>query len=194
MASFLVNSSKLWKPVVSKVQNKKGNWKGKWLKKAGWATMIKSVLSAIPTYQMSILPLPVNIKANIDKLLRDFYWQGTTEENKTTLIRWENLCKPISLGGLGIKNLQWQNKALGAKLVWRIYKDPNRKWASILLNKYILNVNPINIFRSHSHTKGSHIWNFIIESREVINNHLTWDIGTGDMALFWEDSWGGFTP
>lgn len=61
-------SSKPWQQVLSKVQNKKSSWKGKWLTKAGRTTMIKSILSAIPTYHLSVLPLLISIKKELDKI------------------------------------------------------------------------------------------------------------------------------
>ena len=30
--------------------------------------------------------------------------------------------------------------------------------------------------------------------RELISKFLTWDVGLGDKALFWEDSWDGLSP
>ena len=62
------------------------------------------------------------------------------------LIKWENICKPKDLGGLGIKNLQWQNEALGEKLIQCLYKEREHKWAKILQNKYLNEDDPIFIF------------------------------------------------
>ena len=36
-------------------------------------------------------------------------------KRKINTNKWENICKPKKEGGLGVKNLGWQNKALGAK-------------------------------------------------------------------------------
>lgn len=53
--------TKIWNNILDKVDKKIENWKGKCLTKAGRTLKIKSVLSAIPTYQLSCLPLPMNI-------------------------------------------------------------------------------------------------------------------------------------
>ena len=98
------------------------------------------------------------------------------------------------MGGLGIKKLNWQNEALGAKLSWRLYKEHNQKWARILYNKYLNANDPLSIFRMKSLPKGSDSWNFIAKSRYLITKYLTWDIGNGQDALFWEDSWDGLPP
>ena len=49
------------------------SWKAKFLTKASRATMIKFVLSVIPTYQMSCLPLPKGVKINLDNKLRNIF-------------------------------------------------------------------------------------------------------------------------
>ena len=37
--------------------------------------------------------------------------------------------------------------------------------------------------------KGSKCWNFMSKCQKIISKFLTWDVGLGDKALFWEDSW-----
>ena len=110
------------------------------------------------------------------------------------LIKWEKICKPKELGGLGIKNLQWQNEALGAKLIWCLYKNRDQKWAMILYNKYLNKEDPLSIFRTKQPPKGSECWNFMLKCRPLISKYLTWAVGKGNEALFWEDSWDGHPP
>jgi hypothetical protein len=43
-------------------------------------------------------------------------------------------------------------------------------------------------------TKGSDNWNFIAKRKPLISKYLTWDVGNGQEALFWEDSWDGHPP
>ena len=110
------------------------------------------------------------------------------------LIKWDKISKPKVLGGLGIKNLNWKNEALGEKLTWRLFKEHNKKWAKILYNKYLDADNPLSIFRMKNLPKGSDSWNFIVKCRPFITKYRSWDIGNGQEALFWEDSWDGYPP
>ena len=107
------------------------------------------------------------------------------------MIKWEKICKPKNKGGLGIKNLEWQNEALGAKLVWRMFQDNNSKWARILYNKYLNPKDLTSLFRTKTPPRGSTLWNFLIKCRDIITKYVTWDLGNGNKALFWEDSWNG---
>jgi hypothetical protein len=75
-------------------------------------TLIKSTLSNLPTYYMSLFPIPVSVTSHIEKLQRDFLWGGMGEEFKYHLVSWEKVCTPISNGGFGIRNLVMFNRAL----------------------------------------------------------------------------------
>ncbi|XP_059068295.1 uncharacterized protein LOC131858847 [Cryptomeria japonica] len=39
--------------------------------------------------------------------------------------------------------------------------------------------------------KGSIVWNFLWESRNIITEHLSWQVRNGRMAKFWDDLWEG---
>jgi hypothetical protein len=82
-----------------------------YLSKGGRITLINSTLSNLPTYFMSLFPLPASVANRIEKL------QGN--EFKYHLVRWSKVCTPISKEGLGIKNLLKFNHALLGKLLWR---------------------------------------------------------------------------
>ena len=110
------------------------------------------------------------------------------------LIKWENICKPKDLGGLGIKNLQWKNEALGAKLIWHLFKERKHKWAKIIYNKYLNVDDPLSIFRMKNPPRGSKSWKFMIKCHHLVCKYLTWDVGKGDEAFFCEDSWDGCHP
>ena len=116
--------------------------------------------------------------------MRNFLWNDRYKDNKLALIKWENICKPKALGGLGIKNLQWKSEALGEKLIWQLYHEYNHKWVKILYNKYLIVEDLLSIFRISSPPKGSECWNFMIKCHHLINKFLTWDVGFGEDALF----------
>ena len=77
-------------------------------------TLIQSVLSALPTYYMSIFRMPVGIR-DIEKLMRDFFWENAGKEHFRHLVTWEKVCKPKNLGGLGLGNSDNKNLALLSK-------------------------------------------------------------------------------
>lgn len=72
-------------------------------------------------------------------------------------------------GGLGIIKLNLQNKAMGVKLVWKMYQDLNNKWAKVLYHKYLNPLDTLNIFKTINPHKGSKAWNFILDYREILS-------------------------
>lgn len=87
-------------------------WKSKLLSQPGRTTLIKSVTSAIPTYQMSCFLLPKTISKSLNALQRDFWWGKDTSTKKGLYLRnWKSMCIPTAMGGLGIRDIDTMNLA-----------------------------------------------------------------------------------
>jgi hypothetical protein len=89
------------------------------LSKEGRLTLIKSTLSNIPTYLLSLFPIPSSLANRLERLQRNFLWGGINEENKFHLVKWSTVCSPLQNGGLGIRNMCRFNQALLGKWLWR---------------------------------------------------------------------------
>jgi hypothetical protein len=61
-----------WDEVVGKIERRLVSWKRLYLSKGGRVTLIKSTLSNLPTYFLSIFPIPSSVANRIEKLQRDF--------------------------------------------------------------------------------------------------------------------------
>ena len=70
-----------------------------YLSKGGKVTLIKSSLSSLPTYFLSLFPLPSKVAKRMEKLQRDFLWNGIGGEPKMHLVDWAKVCKPLRMGG-----------------------------------------------------------------------------------------------
>ena len=97
-------SNKVWHSFLNKLDAQIGGWQDKWLTKARKISKIRAVLSTLPTYQLSCLPLAKNIHKQFEAKFRSFLWNDSAESNKLALVKWD-ICKPKDLEGLGIKNL-----------------------------------------------------------------------------------------
>ena len=49
-----------------------------------------------------------------------------------TLVSWDNVCRPKSEGGLGIRKNDEVNRATITKLGWRILTDNDSIWVKIM--------------------------------------------------------------
>ncbi|CAN4082756.1 unnamed protein product [Withania somnifera] len=69
----------IWDEIIKKTENKLARWKAQYLALGGRLTLINSVLDSLPTYVMSQFPIPTKVIKRLDKLRRDFLWQGNKD-------------------------------------------------------------------------------------------------------------------
>eukprot|EP00253_Pinus_taeda_P024648 PITA_24648 len=118
-----------WEKILDNLKKRCQHWTHRALNLAGRLVLTKAVLQAIPQYFLSIIPAPQGILQQIRSIQRTFLWSGNAEERKWSLVAWNKLCKPKSLGGLNLLDPLTINKACGAKLWWKWLKEPNLPWA-----------------------------------------------------------------
>ena len=77
--------------------------------------MVKSVLESIPMYWMSLAWIPKSILEKTRKICAKFLWTGKKEQLVLPWVKWDQIARPKSLGGQGIKNINLFAKALATK-------------------------------------------------------------------------------
>ncbi|RVX13541.1 putative ribonuclease H protein [Vitis vinifera] len=80
--------------------------------------------------------LPASVAAKIERLQRDFLWSGIGEGKKDHLVRWDVVCKPKEIGGLGFGNISLRNLALLGKWLWRYPREGSALWHQVILSIY----------------------------------------------------------
>ena len=75
-------------------------WKKLYLSKGGRLMLLKSTLSSLPTYFLSLFTIPTHVADKIEKMQRDFLWG----DSKLHLVGWDKVCAPIANGDLGIRS------------------------------------------------------------------------------------------
>lgn len=102
-----------------------------------WKNMIiKSTLSNLPTYYLSLFSIPMGVAWHIEKLQRDFQWHGIEDEFKFYLVNWRIVCASLSSNGLSIRNLDQFNHALLGKWFWGYTTEREASWLQMVENKY----------------------------------------------------------
>jgi hypothetical protein len=100
-------------------------------------TSIKSTLSNLHTYYLSLFPIPLGVANRIEKFQRDFLWGGINEEFKFHLVKWSNICSPKQYGGFGVRNLMINfNQELLGKWLWRYATKREALWLLVVEAKY----------------------------------------------------------
>ena len=63
-------------------------------------------MSNLPIYYMSLFKMPKVVIERLDRIRRDFLWEGHGEKKKLHLMKWSEVIKPKSKGGLGLGSLE----------------------------------------------------------------------------------------
>jgi hypothetical protein len=126
----------IWDGFIDKIEHWLASWKKLYLSKGGRVTLIKSILTNLPMYYMSLFPLLASVVNRIEKLQRDFLWGRLGEGFKFHLVIWYKDCAPISKGGLGIRNLLVFNRALLGKWLWYYEIGRDAWWRIMVSSKY----------------------------------------------------------
>ena len=85
----------IWNSVVERMEKRLVGWKKLYLSKGGRLILIKSTLSSLPSYYLSLFPLPMDVACRLEKLPRDFLWGSMRDEHKFHLVNWHQVCSPI---------------------------------------------------------------------------------------------------
>ena len=118
------------------MERRLAGWKRLYLSKGGKVTLIKSTLSSLSTYFLSLFPIPSKVAKRMEKLQRDFLWTGMGDEHKIHLVNWSKICRPVKFGGIGIRCLRRFNSALLAKWLWRYGLENGALWRRVIGAKY----------------------------------------------------------
>lgn len=187
--------------MIDKLKKILSTWKRRHLSLGGRVTLINSILNSLPTFFLSFFKAPKKVIKTIVSLQRNFLWGGSEEKRKIAWVRWEKVCLPKKEGGLGIKNIEWFNKALLSKWRWRLLMGDEGMWVRVVKARYgYIEASELWGEGANNGEKGSSWWRNIGRSGESsfsvdwFKDGLHRCLGKGDETKFWEDKWLGNMP
>jgi hypothetical protein len=160
-------------PLIQKIEKRLAST-SVFLSQAGRLQMVNAVFSSLPTYFMCTLKLPKTVIKHIDKFKGQCLWRGADlNAKKPPQVAWKTVCKPKLQGGLGVINLELQNKALLMKNLDKFYNRADISWINIIwANHY-----------SHSLPSdkpvGSFWWRDVLKTLESFKGIARVEIGDG---------------
>ena len=128
-------------PLLSKIETKL-NGISKMLSYQGRLVLVNSVFTAMPTFYMCSLILPPQVIKQIDRYRKHCLWsEGDINKKGSCLAGWEPACRPKTERGLGIVNIQTQEKTLLLKFMDKFYNHADVPSISLTWSKlYSTNV------------------------------------------------------
>uniref|UniRef100_A0A2N9HDU2 Reverse transcriptase domain-containing protein n=1 Tax=Fagus sylvatica TaxID=28930 RepID=A0A2N9HDU2_FAGSY len=172
--------------IKERVWSKIKGWKGQILSQAGREIMIKAVAQAVPTYAMSCFRLPIRLCQEIEAMIRKFWWSQGQDQNKICWVKWNSLCHPKGVGGMGFREMRKFNDALLGKQVWRLLKNTSSLFHRVFKAKFFPNG---TLLDAKSNRRDSYAWQSILKARDNILKGAAWRVGDGKTIKIWRDKW-----
>ncbi|RVW25474.1 putative ribonuclease H protein [Vitis vinifera] len=165
-------------------------WKRNYISKGGRIPLIRSTLSSMPIYLMSLLRMPRVVSLRLEKIQRDFLWGGGALERKPHLVNWESVCSDIRKGGLGVRRLSTLNRALLCKWNWRFANEREALWRQVISRKFGEEEGGWYT-REVREGFGVGLWKEIRKEGALLQNKVVFSVGNGRRVKFWNDIWCG---
>ena len=136
MYFFILNLLGVWDSIKDRFRRRLTTGKRQYISKGGRITLIRSTLSSLPVYFLSLFRMPKIVCSRLEKIQRDFLWGGGNLERKPHLVNWKTVCHEKSCWGLGVRSLSKMNIALFCKWCWRFANERDSLWRLVISTKF----------------------------------------------------------
>ena len=178
----------VWDSIEERFRNRLSLWKRQYISKGGRLTLIRSTLSSLPIYFLSLFRMPKIVWARLEKIQRDFLWGGGNLESKPHLVNWNSVCQEKSRGGLGVRGLSLMNQALLCKWCWRFANERDSLWRLVISAKFGEECGGWNS-RDIRGGFGTGLWKDIRKEWHTFSQNSVSSLGNGRRLGFWKDPW-----
>lgn len=101
------NQTKEFAKLRERVQRRLEGWQSQLLSKAEKATLIRSVVQAMPIYSMATFRIPKGVCESLDAIVRRFWWGAKPGSSRYMALKsWDSICTPKLAGGLGFRKFK----------------------------------------------------------------------------------------
>ena len=96
------NSMAVWDGIEERFRKWLASWKRQYISKEARITLIRSTLSCLPVYFMSLYRLLRRVRLRLEQIQRDFLWVGENLDKKPHIVIWSTVCIEKMVVGLGV--------------------------------------------------------------------------------------------
>lgn len=132
---------------------------------------------------MSSMAVPKIVIQAIDRRRRAFFWTGEDKcHGSKCLVAWDTLQLSKKHGGLGVKDLELQNRCLLMKFVDKLFADSDTPW-----KRWILDDTPS--YDVSTENSDGFIWKIINDELSTYRSLTVVKLHNGASTSFWLDEW-----
>ncbi len=176
--------------LVQRVESRLEGWRASSLSMMGRLTPVRSVLGSMPVYLMANTVIPKTTLLKIERLLRSFLWGSHGGGHGVHLVAWEQVCLPISEGGLGVQSLLERREALVARHAARFLLEPQGLCSQVMAARYGRGGSKV----ARSGRRTSFMWREIGRYLPTVSANTRWLIGDGRSIDVICDPWVDILP
>jgi hypothetical protein len=174
-----------WEPMLETLRNRLGAWGGR-------IVLLNAVLNVISIFYLSFIKIPVLVWKKVRRIQREFLWGCKGGRSQISWVKWDTVCKPKKLGGLGVRDIRAVNISLLAKWRWRLLENDKAMWKEVLKSKYGASVTGSVTLGDDYKPWYSVWWKDICSIGTNINTNwfsqgVIKHIGRGNQTRFWSD-------
>ena len=141
----------------------------------------------MPTYALLVFLLPKGVCKDIELMLNSFLWGNQGGRHKgLKWMRWEHLCKPKPMGGLGFKKLHDFNLSMLCKQGWKLLTEPSSLVARIFQARYYPHA---SFQRASLGNNPNYVWRSIWTTKDLVCRYSRVRVGDGSRILVTQDPW-----
>lgn len=146
------------------------------LSQAGRVVLIKATLQSLLVFYMSTTKIPTRVLNVLVNLIRRFFWGKKNHNQYLAYVAWDQICRPVNEGGLGIKDLATFNDDILMKYLWRLAQGSDSQWAQLMRAKYI---SRSLLWQSKRNYKCTIMLGSLMNLRGRLLPMLRWKLGDG---------------
>ncbi|WMV49343.1 hypothetical protein MTR67_042728 [Solanum verrucosum] len=185
-------SKNIWSGVIERCEKRLAYWKSQYLSTGGRLTLVSSVMDSIPSYMMSLFPIPASVTDRLDVVRRNFTWKGSEDKKKYHLVKSEELLESKKGRGLNITKLHRHNKSLMMKWLWKFASPEEALWKEVIRSKYGMQDGWIT--KEVTTPYNCSVWRSIRKLWQLVSTRTSCKVGKGEKMAFWKDIWCGQWP
>ena len=165
-------------------------WKRQFISKKGRITLIRSTLSSMSIYFISLLCIPRVVRLRLEQIQRIFSWGGGAMERKLHLVKWATVYLDKRKGGLGVRCLSTFNRVLLCEWTWCFATERETLWKQVISRKFGEEEGGWGT-REVREGFGVGFWKEIRKEGSLLQNKVVFSVRDGRRVRFWKDEWCG---